>query len=125
VGLLFDDVGRVLLQKRPAEGMLGGMWEFPGGKLEEGESPEAACLRELREELAVNAGPVEPVGTVKHAYSHFQITLHGFRSVIEAGAPVSQTGAPIAWVTREQLADYPMPRASRKLWEVAASKMDT
>lgn len=117
VGVVMDGEGRVLIQKRPESAMLGGLWEFPGGKVEAGETPRAACRRELREELGVEAEVGEPVARIAHAYSHFRITLHAFRCRLVAGIPVHAAGQPVAWVPVEALGAYAFPRANRRLIE--------
>jgi A/G-specific adenine glycosylase len=73
--VIMDEDGRVLIAQRPPDGMLGGLWEFPGGKREPGESLTDCLRREIREELAVEIAVGEQIGTVRHAYSHFRITL--------------------------------------------------
>jgi A/G-specific adenine glycosylase len=70
--------GRILIDKRKPDGLLGGLWELPGGKVKSGESLEAALMREVREELGVGIRIVRPLVTVQHSYSHFAITLHAF-----------------------------------------------
>jgi len=117
VGLVFDDEGRLLIQRRPEDGLLGGLWEFPGGKQEDGESRRAACRRELREEVGIEVDVVDHFYTLSHAYSHFKITLHAFRCQIRAGEPQSNEGQPIRWVAVEALDDYAFPRANRRLIE--------
>ena len=117
VGLVFDGAGRLLIQQRPEDGMLGGLWEFPGGKAEEGEEMDAACRRELREELGIEVAVEAPFYTLSHAYSHFKITLYAFRCRIERGEPTSQEGQPVRWAEVEALDDYAFPRANRKLIE--------
>jgi A/G-specific adenine glycosylase len=115
VGVVTDEAGRVLIQRRPEEAMLGGLWEFPGGK-REGEEPLAeACRRELREELGVEVEVGEPFAPIEHAYTHFRITLHAFRCRAVAGAPEPRNGQPMAWVAIEGLEAYAFPRANRHL----------
>ncbi len=112
VGLLADDAGRLFIQRRPESAMLGGLWEFPGGKAEPGESPADALVRELREELGVAVVPGAPVAVVEHAYSHFRITLHALRCRLTGGTPT--TALPTAWASLDELeAVYAMPRANR------------
>ena len=118
VGLVIDDARRVLIQRRPEDAMLGGLWEFPGGKVEEGETPGVACARELHEELGIEVEVGAPVARVEHAYSHFRITMHAFRCRLVAGDPVSETGEPIAWAPIDALDDYAFPRANRRVIEV-------
>ena len=119
VALIFDDDGRLLIQRRPDEGQLAGLWEFPGGKYEEDadDSMEAACRREIREELGVDIDIEEPFYTLKHAYTHFKITLHAFRCRITDGAPTAREDQPMTWVTLDELEDYAFPRANGKLIE--------
>jgi A/G-specific adenine glycosylase len=117
VGLVFDVEGRLLIQRRPDEGLLGGLWEFPGGKQESGEDLKSACRRELREELGIEVNVEEPFYTLSHAYSHFKITLHAFRCRLAGGTPSSNEGQPFQWVTIDELDDYAFPRANRRLIE--------
>lgn len=117
VGLVFDDEERLLIQRRPDDGLLGGLWEFPGGKQEEDESLPSACSRELREEVGIEVDVEDHFYTLSHAYSHFKITLHAFRCRIRAGEPQSNEGQPIRWVSVEALNDYAFPRANRRLIE--------
>ena len=115
VGVLADDDGRVFIQRRPEAGMLGGLWEFPGGKAEAGESPADACRRELAEELGVEVEVGAPIARVDHAYSHFKITLHAFRCRLRSGRPA--TDAPSAWVKLAALDDFAFPRANGRVIE--------
>jgi len=117
VGLVFDNDDQLLIQRRPDEGLLGGLWEFPGGKQEDGESMEAACRREVKEELGIEVEGVEPFYTLSHAYSHFKITLHAFRGRIASGPPEAREDQPFRWVSVDELDDYAFPRANRRLIE--------
>jgi A/G-specific adenine glycosylase len=117
VAVIADDAGRLLVQRRPEDAMLGGLWEFPGGKQEAGETVEAACAREVREELAVEVEVGRPVARVEHAYSHFRITLHAFRCRITDGEPASAGGLPLRWVRPAELDDLAFPRANRRVIE--------
>ncbi len=121
-GLLFDDEGRLLIQRRPEDKMLGGLWEFPGGKREQGEPIEETCRRELREELGVEVEIEALFGKVGHAYTHFKITLYAFRCRLRAGTPASREGLPLRWVTIDELADYAFPRANRRLIEALTER---
>jgi len=116
VGLVFDG-DQLLIQRRPDEGLLGGLWEFPGGKQEEGESLEEACRRELKEELGIDVAIESPFYTLSHAYSHFKITLHAFRCRIGSGTPTAREDQPFRWVGIDELDDYAFPRANRRLIE--------
>lgn len=115
VGLLFDERGRVFIQKRPEDGLLGGLWEFPGGKCEAGESILEACRRELREELGVEVDRLAPFHRLDHAYTHFRITLHAFTCRLTAGRANPPDGTKHEWVHPPDLVQYAFPRANRKL----------
>lgn len=112
---------RLFIQRRPDDGLLGGLWEFPGGKIEPGESPEQAAVREVAEETGLRVRLLESAGTVNHAYSHFRITLHAFHAEIEESSPALQAGelgsrvGRRRWVLPEELDDYAFPTANRKL----------
>lgn len=117
LGILFNEAGAVLIQRRPENGLLGGLWEFPGGKREPGESLEAACARELREELDVRVAVGPCLASVQHAYTHFRVTLHAFQCALQEGTPRSQRGLPLRWVFLDELDRYAFPRANRRLIE--------
>lgn len=117
VGLVFDDDGQLLIQRRPDEGLLGGLWEFPGGKQEGDEPMEETCRRELKEELGIEVEVVDPFYTLSHAYSHFKITLHAFRCRLVGGTPEAREEQPFQWVGIGALDDFAFPRANRRLIE--------
>lgn len=117
VGVIRDEMGRVLIQQRPEDAMLGGLWEFPGGKVEPDEAPEAACRREIAEELGVMVEVGAPLARIGHAYSHFRITLYAFRCRLVSGEPVHHRGRPVRWAAVEELGAYAFPRANRRLIE--------
>ena len=123
VAVVADGAGRLLIQRRPEDAMLGGLWEFPGGKQEPGEELEETCRREVREELGVEVGVGEAFARVEHAYSHFRITLHAFWCRLVAGEPVSVSGQPVAWVRPEDLDDYAFPRANRRVIEALQAEV--
>lgn len=122
VGIVVDG-GRVFLDRRPYGGLLGGLWEFPGGKVASGESAEEALRRELREEFAMEVQIVEALAPVRHAYSHFRVTLHPFRCRFLAMDPRAGEGNPWAWVLPEELPNYPMPRANRKVIDQLSDRL--
>jgi len=107
--------GKVLLAQRPAKGLLGGLWEFPGGTLEESDADLAACLeREIREELGVKVRVGEPFGTYRHAYTHFKISLTAFLCELSPHEhPQALASDDLAWVLLESLGDYPMGKVDR------------
>ena len=118
VAVLRDPCGRIFIQKRAPHGLLGGLWELPGGKAEDGESSPDTCLRELREELGVDVEVGRVLGTVEHAYSHFRITLRAHACKVIAGKPVSSEGLPTKWVPPDELHKYAFPRANRRILDL-------
>lgn len=115
VGIIMNDNNEVLIALRPNDAMLGGLWEFPGGKKEDGESIKQTVVRELHEELGVDVEIVEPLMQLKHAYSHFKITLHAYVCSLVDGNPQPKTSQEIKWVAIEQLDQFPFPKANRRL----------
>jgi A/G-specific adenine glycosylase len=109
--------GRILIARRHEKGLLGGLWEFPGGKQEAGETLPAALKRELREELAIEVKVGEKFQEVDHSYSHFRITLHVFRCRLISGRPKPRGCAEIKWVKPHELNRYAFPRADRRVIE--------
>lgn len=113
--------GRLFIQRRPEDGLLGGLWEFPGGKVEIAESPEQAAVREVLEETGLSVRLLSTAGRVDHAYSHFRITLHAFHAEIQGEAASDTVREPAAgddgrrWVLPEELDAYAFPTANRKL----------
>ncbi|MCD4684717.1 MAG: A/G-specific adenine glycosylase [Anaerolineae bacterium] len=107
--------GRLLIAQRPLDGMLGGMWEFPGGKREPGESLEECLQREIREELGLEIAVGAQIGTVKHAYSHFRITLYAFECRLVSGEPQALECVDWAWVTLDALDQYPFPVTDQQI----------
>lgn len=116
VGVIFNEAGEVLIQKRPEHAMLGGLWEFPGGKQEPDESLRQTCIREIDEELGVTVEVGEVFHELSHAYSHFRITLSAFIGHIVEGAVTSRPGE-VEWVPPRHLTEYAFPRANRRLIE--------
>ncbi|KUR77900.1 (deoxy)nucleoside triphosphate pyrophosphohydrolase [Novosphingobium sp. Fuku2-ISO-50] len=121
---LIDSCGRVLMQQRPADREHGGLWEFPGGKLEPGEGPVAALVRELREELAIEVAPTAfvPLGFAAHEGGPDRrcvvLLLYGCREW--AGEPISQEDATIAWCAPGRLFALAMPPLDIPLAQLAA-----
>ena len=107
--------GRVLIARRPEGGLLGGLWEFPGGKREPGESLQACLRRELREELGIRAEVGESLGAFDHAYSHFSVTVHAFACKLMGGVPKALEHTRIAWIAPGRLSAYPMGKIDRAI----------
>ncbi len=120
-GIVLDDEGRLLIQRRAERALLGGLWEFPGGKRTAGETLQQACQRELMEELGITVAVGELLTSVRHAYTHFRITLYAFRCHITAGIPVSSAGLPVRWVPLNELGQYAFPRANRRVLDALGS----
>ena len=114
---LIDVDGRVLLAQRPEGRSLAGLWEFPGGKVEPGESPEAALIRELHEELGIDTWKscLAPLTFASHAYEEFHLLMPVFACRKWQGVPHAKEGQKLAWVRARDLRDYPMPPADLPL----------
>jgi 8-oxo-dGTP diphosphatase len=110
---LIDPDGRVLLAQRPAGKSLAGLWEFPGGKVEPGETPEAALIRELHEELGIDTWTscLAPLTFASHSYPDFHLLMPLFACRRWLGTPQAREGQTLAWVRANALKDYPMPPA--------------
>ncbi len=110
---MIDAAGRVLIAQRPADKQLGGLWEFPGGKVEAGEAPETALVRELKEELGVDvqANALEPFAFASHAYPDFHLLMPLYLIKSWAGEPVAYEAQALAWVQAKELRGYEMPPA--------------
>lgn len=110
---LLDADGRVLLAKRPEGKKMAGLWEFPGGKVDPGETPERALIRELEEELGIDTRTscLAPLGFASHAYDDFHLLMPLYVCRVWQGTPQSREGQELAWVRPARLGDYPMPPA--------------
>jgi A/G-specific adenine glycosylase len=117
-----DPNARVLLAQRLAGDMLGGLWEFPGGTVEAGESFDAALARELREELGIEVAVGAHLTTVEHAYTHFRMSLHVFHCRHVGGRPRALGCADFTWLGVADLQNYPLSVADRKIARVLASE---
>jgi A/G-specific adenine glycosylase len=109
--------GKILITQRPPTGLLGGLWEFPGGKQEKGETLQECLAREIREELGIDIEVGKLFTSVKHAYSHFRITLHAFHCVHQRGRIRRLGVADSRWITPQELADFAFPKADRTIIE--------
>src|SRR6266852_2817786 len=114
---LIDVDGRVLLAQRPAGKHLAGLWEFPGGKVQPGETPEAALTRELGEELGIDveASCLAPFTFASHAYPDFHLLMPLYVCRKWSGIVDAREGQRLAWVRPARLGDYPMPPADKPL----------
>lgn len=117
-GLIWNEThDQLLIAKRPADKLLGGLWEFPGGKVEAGETMEECLARELHEELGITVAVDEFFVRVQHAYTHFRITLYAFECRILVGEPICHACAEWRWVDQADLQQYAFSRADRKIIE--------
>jgi 8-oxo-dGTP diphosphatase len=114
---LVDADGRVLLAERPQGKSMAGLWEFPGGKVREGETPEAALIRELKEELGIDvtASCLAPFTFASHGYQDFHLLMPLYVCRRWQGMVTPQEGQRVAWVRPTRLAEYPMPPADKPL----------
>jgi 8-oxo-dGTP diphosphatase len=114
---LVDADGRVLIAQRPPGKHMAGLWEFPGGKVHAGETPEQALVRELAEELGIDTAErcLAPLTFASHRYAAFHLLMPLFACRNWRGTPVAQEGQRLAWVRPNQLRDYPMPPADEPL----------
>jgi A/G-specific adenine glycosylase len=119
-GIIWNERGRLLIAQRPLDGLLGGLWEFPGGKQEADESLPDCLMRELREELAIEVRVGDLFVVVRHGFTHFRITLHAFTCEYISGPPQAVGVRDWAWVAPEQLDSYSFGKADREV--VAALK---
>jgi 8-oxo-dGTP diphosphatase len=111
VGIIVDPTGAVLVARRPEHVHQGGLWEFPGGKVEAGETVEAALRRELREELGIELGVAEPLLKVHHAYPDKIVLLDTWWVTAYAGEPCGREGQPLAWMQPADLIESVFPDA--------------
>ena len=113
VGVVFKN-GRVLITRRKDDGLLGGLWEFPGGKIRNGEKPEAACIREIKEEVNLTVGIDTHLCKVKHAYTHFKILMDVFCCSYASGRVKLKGPVDFRWIELDELETYPLPKANHK-----------
>ena len=111
--ILVDRDGRILLSRRPPGKPLAGMWEFPGGKVEKGELPETALIRELKEELDIHTAPscLAPLTFASHTYESFHLLMPVYICRVWKGTPKAMENQTLAWATVDSLDDYDMPPA--------------
>lgn len=121
VAVIVDDNNRMLVQQRPQEGLLGGLWEFPGGKVEDGETLKGALERECREELGVTVSIGPEIGTIRHAYTHFRILMTAYQCTIQSGNVTTEL--PTRWITLNEIDELPFPKANHKLFPAVKQMM--
>lgn len=111
--ILIDADGRILLAQRPEGKTMAGLWEFPGGKMQEHETPEYALIRELHEELGIMTGVdcLQPLTFASHTYDDFHLLMPIYACRTWKGTPQPMEGQALKWVRKEDLSNYPMPPA--------------
>ncbi len=114
---------RLLITRRREEGLLGGLWEFPGGKVEPGEPSEDACRREIREEVGLAVRVEKHLARVHHAYTHFRIVADVFMCRWRSGRVRLDGPVDHRWITADEMADYPFPRANHKFMDLIRREM--
>ena len=124
---LYNDKGEILLAQRPEGKQLAGLWEFPGGKVEPGETPEAALVRELHEELSITVkeSELKPLTFASHTYADFHLLMPLYACQAWPGEVHPREGQSIAWVPPENLFDYPAPPADLPLFGLLSGKRAT
>ncbi|MFC1484368.1 A/G-specific adenine glycosylase [Candidatus Neomarinimicrobiota bacterium] len=122
-GIIWRDQ-QFLICKRPVGGLLGGLWELPGGKVEDSESLAEAVRREIREEVDLDVRVVNYIGAIRHAYSHFSIQLHIFNCAFSSGTPQTLGCTEYRWIRWEDIPHFPFPRANHKLFSLIQSSVE-
>jgi A/G-specific adenine glycosylase len=115
VGVVRKD-GRILITRRKEDGLLGGLWEFPGGKVEKGETADEACKREIAEEVGLTVEVTRRIATVGHAYTHFKVAVDVFDCEYIAGDVRLRAATDHRWILVEETADYPFPAVNHKIF---------
>lgn len=113
-GLVFRD-GRLLIVRRPTDGMLGGLWEFPGGFVEKSEPPEKVCVAEIAKRTGIAVEVVGHLGTVRHAYTHFKLELDAYRCRFVGGKNKPSGPADARWIDPSEFGDFPFHKAAHKV----------
>ena len=117
VAVIWNNKGEVLIDRRPEDGLLGGLWEFPGGKLEPKETVEDCIVREIKEEIGIEIAVGSHLITVDHAYTHFKVSLMVHHCQYLSGEPQTLACEEIRWVKLDTLNDYPFPKANKQIIE--------
>lgn len=124
VAVIWNEQNQILIDRRKPEGLLGGLWEFPGGKLEPDETVEDCIRREIQEELGITIAVGDRLITVDHAYSHFRVTLNVHHCHHLSGDPQPIECDEVRWVSLEELDDYPFPKANVQIIEALKQRRD-
>ncbi len=123
-GVLRDDLGRVLIARRPDGGHAGGFWEFPGGKIQVDETPLQGLVRELAEEIGIAVSAAAPLMTFRHSYPERVVELHVFEVTHYSGEAQGLEGQPIRWVAVDELASAGLLAADQPIAVALATSRD-
>lgn len=115
VAVIWNDRGQILIDQRKPDGLLGGLWEFPGGKMEPGETVQACIQREIREELGIEIEVGEHLITVDHTYTHFPVSLQVYHCRHLKGVPQPLECQQVRWVNLDRLDRFSFPKANVKI----------
>lgn len=116
--------GKFLITKRKPDGLLGGLWEFPGGKIKKGETPEIACLREIKEETNLDVKTLRHLTTVRHTYTHFKIHMDVYLCEFIRGRVSLKGPVDFRWITLKEIEKYPFPKANHKFFKALKKAFD-
>ncbi len=122
-GIVFKQ-GKVLLVRRPGRGLLGGLWEFPGGEIETGQSPESACREAVYQTVGLKVAPEKPLGRVRHAYTHFTLDLDAYLCRFVSGRVRLNGPDEFCWVRPSALSQYPLHKAVHKLLPALKAELE-
>ena len=123
VAVIRNDQGQILIDRRPESGLLGGLWEFPGGKIEADETVEDCIQREILEEIGIHITVGERLITVNHAYTHFRVTLYVHLCDYVRGTPQAIECEEVRWVTLSVIDQFPFPKANSQIIEALKVKL--
>jgi A/G-specific adenine glycosylase len=115
VAVIWNKLGQILIDRRRPEGLLGGLWEFPGGKIEVGETVEECIKREIQEELGIEITVGDRLITIDHAYSHFRVTITVHHCCHISGVPQPFECDEIRWVGLDEIDQFPFPKANSQI----------
>ena len=121
VGVIWKGT-KVLITRRKEEGLLGGLWEFPGGKIKNGETSQAACAREIKEEVNLLVEPEERIARIRHAYTHFKIVMDVFQCTYRKGRVYLRGPVDFRWIRLQEMDKFPFPGANRKFIPLIVSQ---
>lgn len=117
VAVIWNEQGQILIDRRPQQGLLGGLWEFPGGKIEPGETVEACIAREIQEEIGIEIAVGDRLITIDHTYTHFRVTLNVYHCRYVSGEPQPIECDEVRWVEVAELDQFPFPKANVQIIE--------